>query len=178
MDGWLMRVATGDDIPAVTHILNEAGGRLEERGLDQWGHGWISESRMAKMVHRGETYVAIEHGRAVATVTLSEDPGPFWTPDERAERTIYMGKLARTDSAPPGIGVWIMNVWVPGWAWENGYDIVRLDAWRTNPSLHRFYSTRGWDYVRTEEVEFNKSGALFERKAQPRPGQLCGSCDA
>ena len=171
-----MRKATGDDIETVTRILNEAGGRLADAGLDQWGHGWMPESRMAPMIQRGETYVAIQDGRAVATVTLSEDPGPFWTPDERAERTIYMGKLARLTEAPSGIGV--MNVWVPGWAWENGYDVVRLDAWRTNPSLHRFYSTRGWRYVRTEEVHLNKSGVLFERKARPRPGQLCGSCDA
>ena len=46
----------------------------------------------------------------------------------RAERVVYMGKLARRDNAPSGVGVWMMNVWVPGWAWEHGYDVVRLDA--------------------------------------------------
>lgn len=177
MDGWLMRAATGDDIETVTHILNEAGGRLEDAGLDQWGHGWMPQSRMAAMIHRGETYIAIEHGRAVATVTLSEDPGPFWTPEERQERAIYMGKLARLSDAPQGIGIWIMNVWVPGWAWENGYDMVRLDAWRTNKGLYRFYANRGWRYVRTEEVPGNWSGQLFERRALRSPGGI-GSCDA
>ena len=177
IDGWPMRLAETDDLPAVVDTLNEAGGRLALRGLDQWGHNWMPSERMAVMIDRKEVYVAISAGQIIATVALAEDPGPFWTPEERAERVIYMGKLARRNDAPPGVGKWIMNVWVPGWAWEAGYSIVRLDAWRTNPALHDFYRLRGWRYVRTETVPGNKSGALFERPARPAPGQVAGTCD-
>ena len=177
MQGWPMRLATEDDLPAVVDTLNEAGARLETRGLDQWGAGWMPTERMAAMVARKEVYVASEGGRIIATVALAEDPGPFWTASERTERVIYMGKLARRDDAPPGVGVWVMNAWVPDWAWEHGYDIVRLDAWRTNPALHRYYLDRGWRHVRTETVAGNKSGALFERRSRPLPGHVAGACD-
>src|SRR5699024_7786081 len=117
IDGWPVRLADKDDLDDVVDILNESGARLALRGLDQWGHNWMPAERMAPMIDRKEVYVAYRAGRAVATVALSEDPGPFWTPEERAERVIYMGKLARRDNAPSGVGVWMMNVWVPGWAW-------------------------------------------------------------
>lgn len=176
--GWALRLATQDDIEAVVTILNEAGARLADRGWDQWGRGWMPTERVAAMVARQETHVAYKSGRVIATVTLSEDPGPFWTAEERAERVIYMGKLARSDDAPRGIGEWIMNVWVPGWAYAQGYDVVRLDAWLTNPDLHQFYRDRGWRYIRTETVPGNRSGVLFERPARPAPGQIAGTCDA
>lgn len=177
IDGWPVRLADKDDLDEVVNTLNESGSRLALRGLDQWGHNWMPAERMAAMIDRKEVYVAYRAGRVVATVALSEDPGPFWTPEERAERVIYMGKLARRDNAPSGVGVWMMNVWVPGWAWEHGYDVVRLDAWRTNPGLHEFYRSRGWKYVRTETAPDNKSGVLFERPARPAPGQVAGACD-
>lgn len=175
MQDWKMRAATPADAPTVTHILNEAGARLEDSGFDQWGRGWMPESRMRPMIGRGETYVAVADGRAVATVTLSEDPGPFWTAEEREDQAVYMGKLARLNDAPRGIGAWIMNSWVPWWARENGYDVVRLDAWRTNTGLHQFYADRGWSFVRTEAVSGNKSGALFQRPAQGTSTPPCAA---
>lgn len=165
-DEWTVRLATRDDLDDVVRILNEAGARLADRGLDQWGHDWMPHDRMARMIARSETYVvhSSDTGALEATVTLSPDPGPFWSEAEREQQAVYLGKLARSDGATPGVGTWVMNCWVPRWAKENGYEVIRLDAWFTNHELHEYYASRGWTYVRHEDVPGNKSGALFEKK--------------
>lgn len=162
---WTVRLADEDDLCGVVRILNEAGARLADRGLDQWGRGWMPPSRMSQMISRSETYVvyAEDTGHLEATVTMSPDPGPFWTASERGQKAVYLGKLARSDSAQSGVGTWVMNCWAPEWAADNGYEVLRLDAWSTNPGLHEYYASRGWTYVRHESVAGNKSGALFER---------------
>ncbi|MGW8527013.1 hypothetical protein [Nocardiopsis sp. NPDC055824] len=166
-----MRQATLEDLDDVVRILNEAGNRLAEKGYDQWGRGWMPHSRMAAMIERGETFVVHNGaGHLDATITMAPDPGPFWLPEERAERAVYLGKLARADDATPGVGEWTMNVWAPAWARKQGFEVIRLDAWATNPDLHAYYRSRGWKYVRTERVEGNKSGALFELRL-PAHGQ-------
>lgn len=167
---WTVRIAEEDDLDGVVNILNQAGARLADKGLDQWGREWMPASRMAKMIARSETYVVhgSESGHLEATVTMSPDPGPFWTEEERGQQAIYLGKLARSNDATPGVGTWVMNSWAPAWAAANGYEVIRLDAWATNPALHEYYSSRGWTYVRHESIPGNKSGALFEHYVQVR----------
>ncbi len=178
IDAWPVRVATPDDLEVVVKLLNQSGSRLANAGYDQWGHDWMTTSRMATYIERREAYVAHTGGEILATVSFSKDPGPFWTDYERSEPAIYMGKLARADTAPRGIGDWLANVWGLGWAYQQGYTKVRLDAWRANPDLHAWYDTRGWTYVRTEVVDGNASGVLYERPSRPAPGQVPGTCDA
>ncbi|MGI5122738.1 hypothetical protein ACQEU5_24795 [Marinactinospora thermotolerans] len=179
MSTWTVRLATADDLDDVVRVLNEAGARLAERGLDQWGHNWMSHYRMAVMIDRHETFLVHDTtGHLDATVTLSEDPGPFWTPEERSERAIYLGKLARTDDAAPGVGEWVLKEWAPRWAAAQGYDVIRLDAWFTNRELHDYYRSRGWTYVRHEQVPGNRSGALFElRIRKQRDRRSAASAD-
>ena len=49
---------------------------------------------------------------------------------------------------------------------------VRLDCWRTNTALHAYYLARHFQHLRTVEVPGRGSGALFQRPAAERTGQL------
>ena len=57
-----------------------------------------------------------------------------------------------------------------GRAYDSGLTWLRLNAWTTNPALHRFYRSRGFQHVRT--VATRISGARFQRPAQPYSGPL------
>lgn len=157
-----MRAATGSDVEAVVDLLNEAGARLADRGLDQWGVGWMSRQRMLPMIERGETWIAEDdEGIPFVTVSLSDDPDPdFWSPAELQTPALYLNKLA---SRIPGAGEWAME-WALRHAGALGYDVLRLDAWATNTGLHEYYRTRGWTHLRTMRVPGRRSGALFERE--------------
>ena len=103
--------------------------------------------------------------RVVATTILSDDGDTdFWTPQELTEPAFYVSKVAAVDGYP-GLGSALLD-WCGWQAARRGGELLRLDAWRTNPDLHRYYLTRGFRHVRTVEVPGRNSGALFERPAR------------
>jgi hypothetical protein len=64
-----------------------------------------------------------------------------------------------------GIGA-LMIRWTQDHAAKSGLDIVRWDAWRTNPQLQDYYRSIGARYIRTVDVADRWSGALFEMPAK------------
>jgi hypothetical protein len=55
--------------------------------------------------------------------------------------------------------------WASRRAASHGKRWIRLDAWRSNADLHRYYVQRGFHHVRTVELPHRRSGALFQREA-------------
>jgi len=158
-----------DNLADVLAVLNGAADQLHARGLDQWPAGFGAE-RIGPYLARGEMWlVRDEDGQAVATVRAIADADPdFWTSAESRDLALYVEKLARTPKAPPGTGTMLLR-WITDRAASLGYSWVRLDAWRTNTGLHRYYLDRGWTYLRTVEAPGRRSGALFQRPASPDP---------
>jgi GNAT superfamily N-acetyltransferase len=157
------------DLDDVLGILNSAAGQLHSRGLDQWSTGFTAE-RIGPYIACAEMWLLRdETGRAVATVRGTSDADPdFWTPEESRELAMYVSKLARAPHAAPGIGTMLLR-WLTDHAASLGYAWIRLDAWRTNPGLHHYYADRGWTHVRTVNAPGRRSGALFQRSADPDP---------
>ena len=60
--------------------------------------------------------------------------------------------------------------WAGRHAQRHGKPWVRLDAWRTNTALHRYYLDRGFHRVRTCELAWRGSGELFQRRAAVQLG--------
>ncbi|GAA1747658.1 hypothetical protein GCM10009681_18540 [Luedemannella helvata] len=104
--------------------------------------------------------------RAEGTVEVDGDPD-FWTPAEREQPSLYVSKLAvRRDRSGHELGTLLLD-WCRARAYALGYTWVRLDAWKTNTRLHRYYLDRGSHYVRTCENPRRRSGALFQLPAAP-----------
>jgi GNAT superfamily N-acetyltransferase len=157
------------DLNEVLGILNAAADQLHSRGLEQWPVGFTAD-RIGPYVACAEMWlVRDETGQAIATVRGTADPDPdFWSPEESRELAMYVSKLARTSQAPPGTGTMLLR-WLTDHAATLGYTWVRLDAWRTNIGLHRYYTDRGWTYIRTVDAPGRRSGALFQRPVAPDP---------
>ena len=75
--------------------------------------------------------------------------------------------IVTRDHAGEGIGDELTQ-WVERFAGALGYDYVRLDCYRSNTGLHRYYKAHGWSHVRTVDAPWRPSGALFQRPA-PKP---------
>jgi GNAT superfamily N-acetyltransferase len=159
--------AAPSDLGDVLSLLKEAASWLRSRGLDQWPGGFGAD-RIAPLINRGEVYLIRDGAVAIATVTVSaEGDADFWTPAELAEPALYVAKLAiARDRAGHRFGELILR-WTVDFAARQGTDWARLDAWRTNHQLHRWYRQAGWTYVRTVPVPHRNSGALFQRPAIP-----------
>lgn len=162
-----IRLAAAEDLFDVLALLNGASAWLLAQGLDQWESGF-GAARIAPMIERGEVYLACEGTTAIATVSLTTAADPdFWTVQEQTEPALYVAKLAtaRTHTGQ-GLGAMLLR-WCIDLAARQGMVWARLDAWRDNRGLQRFYHRVGWTHLRTVDLEHRRSGALFQHPAFP-----------
>ncbi len=57
----------------------------------------------------------------------------------------------------------VMLDWAAKRAAQRGKAWLRLDAWKDNAGLHRYYRDHGFDFVRKVDLGHRRSGALFQR---------------
>jgi predicted N-acetyltransferase YhbS len=130
-------------------------------------HRSTFRNRFTNHIEHGETWLLEDSGEAIATITLGTEGDPdFWTPGELRERAIYVSKMAsKIERHGEGLGA-LMIRWVQDRAEKSGWDLVRWDAWRTNPQLQDYYRSIGARHLRTVDVADRWSGALFEVPAK------------
>lgn len=162
--------AKSGDLDTVVAILQGASAWLRSRGLDQWPEGFAPPERIRPYIDRGEAWLVRDDGHPVATIKISAhadaDAANLWTPAERRELALYLSKLAINQTyAGKGLGALVLR-WAIDQAAQLGCKWARLDAWRTNADLLAYYESRGWLHVRTVEVPWRNSTALFQRPAK------------
>ena len=160
-----VRAATSADLTAVTSLLEQASAWLRKRGSDQWQYP-PRHDRIAQNVAAGECYLVEDDGVPIATITLDNFADPdFWTAAEAAEPSLYVHRMAvRRDASGVELGSAMLD-WASQQAKNRGLKWLRLDAWRDNSDLIAFYSTRGFQHLRTVDAQARRSGALFQRLA-------------
>ncbi len=163
----IVRSAGPDDLQAVLDLFREASRWLAGKGIDQWQ--W--EPRV-EQVHRdieqGNVFVGEDDsGRIIATLTVDTFADPdFWWPEDDPDGALYVHRMiVARDHASLGIGDELTR-WVEQFAGALGYNYVRLDCYRSNTGLHRYYKAHGWTHVRTVDAPWRPSGTLFQRSAQ------------
>ncbi|MFC8273818.1 GNAT family N-acetyltransferase [Streptomyces sp. NPDC057271] len=160
-----IRPAVIADLRTVIALWEHAATWLDERGIDQWQYP-PREDRIKANIEAGECWVVEADGAPVATITLDEHADPdFWTAAEAAEPALYVHRMVvRRDVAGVNLGSSMLD-WAGQQALRKGKQLLRLDAWRTNDGLQRYYADRGFAHVRTVEAADRSSGALFQRAA-------------
>ena len=143
-------------------LLDERSRWLARRGETQWGSRNF-ESTMSGLISNGFTWIALNKGEPIATVSLSTVADmDFWSPTEAVQPALYMSKMA-TSLKYAGRNLGHQLTW---WAYqqacESGLFRLRWDAWRTNCRLHNYYRTLGATQLRIEHAPQRNSGALFE----------------
>jgi ribosomal protein S18 acetylase RimI-like enzyme len=167
-----IRRAVPGDLRTVTSILHSVARWLHGQGYDQWPDGSpsLGPPRIGSQIDRGEFWIVSEGRDPVAVIALSRlGDADFWSPAELAETAFYVSKAAvLRQAAGRGIGAMLLR-WACDRAFAEGIPDIRLDVWKTNLGLQRYYRCQGWQYLRTVETPGRNSGALFwhPMKADP-----------
>lgn len=167
-----IRRAVPGDLRTVLSILHSVQRWLHQQGYDQWPDGSpsLGPIRIGGQIDRGEFWIVSEERDPVAVIALSRlGDTDFWSPAELAEPAIYISKAAvLRRAAGRGIGGMLLR-WACDRAFAEGIPDVRLDVWKTNLGLQRYYRHQGWQYLRTVEAPGRNSGVLFwhPMKADP-----------
>ncbi|MGI5122822.1 GNAT family N-acetyltransferase [Marinactinospora thermotolerans] len=164
-----IRTATDDDLEAVVGLRIAAEERLHAAGIDQWHDRERGIRNLREGIHDGVTsVVTTPAGEVVATVTLAGPDPDWWHEEDDPESALYLYKLMINDDwRGTGLGDEILD-WACQQAQDRGKSSVRLDCWRTNVALQKYYKDRGFRHLRTETAPGRGSGALFEREVGVR----------
>lgn len=160
-----IRPAKPDELGTVESLLLEAGRWLASRGIDQWQFP-PHVDRVQRAIENGECFLAVQAGEVIGTITVDDHADPeFWTEDDEPDAALYVHRMAvRRKAAGSGVGAEMLD-WASKRAAQQGKAWLRLDAWKTNEGLHRYYEGQGFRMLRTVDLEHRGSGALFERAA-------------
>ncbi|MFF8717504.1 GNAT family N-acetyltransferase [Streptomyces sp. NPDC015184] len=164
----MIRPATPADAETLMKLRLEAEQWLAQAGIDQWRDPATRVPALQKW-HRdiaaGRTWVVDEGPTVVATITLASPDGDFWGESDDPESAVYVAKLITARSVKgQRIGGRLLD-WAGAQARHRGLPWVRLDCWRSNIALQKFYLQEGFRHVRTEALPHRLSGWLGQRSA-------------
>jgi ribosomal protein S18 acetylase RimI-like enzyme len=166
------RPAEPDDLDTVDGLRVEATEWLASKGLDQWQPDqarFPTRAGIAAAIARRVCYLAYDqHGTLVGTITVDGRADPeFWTQAEQDEPALYIHRMiVSRQAAGAGLGGRLLD-WAADVARRTGRHWVRLDAWKNNPALRRYYERHGFEHVRTVDLPHRGSGTLLQRAALP-----------
>ncbi|MFG3059011.1 GNAT family N-acetyltransferase [Streptomyces sp. NPDC048231] len=163
MKDLLIRAGRPDELGTVEALLREASTWLASRGIDQWQYP-PHRDRITAALERGVCFLAFKDGKPIATVQLDDFADPeFWTPADEPDAALYVHRMAvRRGVAGAGVGGTLLD-WASARAAMQGKRWLRLDAWKDNEGLHRFYTNAGFTLLRIVDLPHRRSGALFQR---------------
>lgn len=159
-----IRLATEDDISSVVGLRVHAEKWLAEAGIEQWTVRATGEKNIRAHMERGAIFV-VESSSSDVVGTMALDGGDpaFWTPEELLEPAAYLYKfIIDSNHRGSGLGDAMLN-WACEHAAANGATVLRLDCWKTNLNLHKYYLQRGFRLLGIRNAPGRMSGALFER---------------
>jgi ribosomal protein S18 acetylase RimI-like enzyme len=165
-----IRLASSADLDRLVTLYQQAQRWLASKGSDQWSANAEDSvrARFLQSIARGECFVACKgDGNVVGTITVDEFADPeFWTDRDQPESALYTHRMVVDRNASgQNIGGMLLDR-AEEMAVKCGKEWLRLDAWRTNIPLHKYYSSQGFDLIRVVCLEHRGSGALFQRRAQ------------
>lgn len=161
-----IRLATSeDDIMAVAKLWTRSAAWLRRRGSDQWQYPVKWENIRLSVADRTCWIVSDGAEVAVGTITVEPTADPYWTAADKPENALYVHRLVLTEEVRGSeLGSALLD-WVAQRARAVGRGWVRLDAWKSNKALHRYYLDRGFSLVRIDDNPSDPSGACFQRSA-------------
>ncbi|MFF8947988.1 GNAT family N-acetyltransferase [Streptomyces sp. NPDC014940] len=154
-----------EELGVVEALLREASEWLASRGIDQWQYP-PHRDRITEALKQGVCFVAFEDGVPIATIQVDDFADPeFWTSEDEPETALYIHRMAVSRKAAGGDVGGRLLAWAAERAAAQGKRWVRLDAWKDNEGLHRYYEGAGFALVRIVDLQHRRSGALFQRPA-------------
>ncbi|MEU5576153.1 GNAT family N-acetyltransferase [Streptomyces huasconensis] len=157
-----IRPAGSGELDRVEGLWLEASRWLASKGIDQWQYP-PRRRRMAEAVRAGDCHLAFRDGRLVGTVTVQRQADLEWWADDDPESALYVHDLAVSRAAAgQSVGAQLLD-WAGRLAARSEKPWLRLEAWKTNSVLHRYYLNQGFELLRIVDLPHRNSGALFQR---------------
>lgn len=163
--GRLILLHTDERRQVIHDFRSHAEAWLHSRGVDQFQPDSPTQASQAhdiinRLFDRGHFVGLRLNGRLVAVGALTDADPDFWTPEEIAQRQVYVGRFLVAEHGK-GYGEQLLAR-VAADAAQHGIPIMRLDCWRTSTGLHEYYRRLGFRHLRTVPVIGRGSGTLFE----------------
>ncbi|MFI7680359.1 GNAT family N-acetyltransferase [Actinophytocola sp. NPDC049390] len=171
MDTVTVSRATSADVGVVADMWVRAAAALADVGLDQWQYPVKLDNIRAAIAAKTCWLVRDPAETVVGTITVDRNADPaMWLPEDHPDEALYLHRMV-TEPAAKGIELGSALIdWAARRAIEVGCKWIRLDAWRSNPGLWRYYADRGFELVRVVP-DPSGSGACFQRDATVQLGR-------
>lgn len=150
----------------IAALWDEARRWLSAKGIDQWQYPATRE-KIAHAIERGHAYMMVAGPECLGTITVDEFADPeFWFPGDSPDDALYAHRvIVRPSAGGAGLGSAMFD-WASEQAARLGKSWLRVDAWKTNARLGRYYESKGFTRVRTVDLPHRRSGALYQRPAR------------
>ncbi|MEK2476710.1 GNAT family N-acetyltransferase [Streptomyces noursei] len=164
-DHLTLRPARAAEADAIATMWDEATAWLRSRGIDQWQYP-ANRGTIVRDIERGNAHVVLDGAVYLGTITTDECADPeFWLPVDAPNEALYVHRLiARPLARGASLGSAMLN-WASRQAARAGKRWLRVDVWKTNADLGRYYEAQAFLKVRTVDLPHRRSGALYQRRA-------------
>lgn len=146
----ILEPADPGDAEALAALRDEAAAWLLEQGYVQWVPGEYDGSRFAQSIARDEVLVVRDHGRIVATVTLTTNDELVWADRHRPDASYLHRLIVARSRSGQGLGTTILRE-VERRAQARGHGVLRLDTVELNADLAAYYERHGFRAVGRRE---------------------------
>lgn len=170
-DDVTIRPAAHSEAEVIGAMWTEAARWLKSQGIDQWQYA-PNMAAIIRDIEHGHAYMAVDGSEYLGTITVDDFADPeFWTPGDAPGSALYAHRII----VCPAVGGNALGAAMLDWASEKaaktGKEWLRVDAWKTNARLGRYYERQGFKHLRTVDLPHRRSGALYQRPAGTTTGQ-------
>ncbi|WP_179166811.1 GNAT family N-acetyltransferase [Streptomyces sp. CB03238] len=160
-----IRPASPSEADVIACMWDEAAGWLKSKGVDQWQYP-ANKDKIAQDIDHLHAYVAGRGADYLGTITVDTFADPeFWLPDDAPDSALYAHRIiVRPTADVAELGTALLD-WASEKAAQFNKAWLRVDAWKTNAKLGRYYESQGFEHVRTVDLPHRRSGALYQRPA-------------
>lgn len=153
--------AGADQIDTVEEVVGQCREDLEAQGILQWDAEYPNREFFLQSVAAGSLFVLLDEGDIKAVVVLDERQASEWKDVAWSEPNgpvLAVHSLAVLPASQgKGYGKAILG-FCETFARENGYTIIRLDAFSENTIALRFYERHGYRMCGEITLPFKPAG--------------------
>ena len=148
-------------IPSVVLIISACMKTMREHGIFQWDDIYPNREILTNDVESRSMYVLEHENDCLATITMDREQEPAYRmiPWSGGEPALIVHRLCVDPVFQgKGIGTQLMD-FAEGYAKQNAFVSIRLDAYSGNPAAVRLYERRG--YRKAGQVNFPRRELPF-----------------
>lgn len=143
-------LATLSDISSVMDLINACSTDMEAQGIFQWNEFYPTVSIIEEDLKKQSLYIIKDEAGTIGMIVINDEQSPGYQTIDWKIKTGKVMVIHRLAVHPrrqrEGIGRQLMD-FAESYARQNGYVVIRLDAYTGNPRALNLYERRGYHNV-------------------------------